>query len=83
MVIDSHIHCGKEYPFETISPLLKKAGIGGACLFAPVEEIYDRLDYNFQDNPEWQEKRKRANHYILSLAQNDKQHSAERLLNPV
>lgn len=69
MIIDSHIHCGKSHPFETISPLLKRAGIEAACLFAPVEEIYDRSDYNFQDTPEWQRKRKEANHYLLSLAQ--------------
>jgi hypothetical protein len=69
MIIDSHIHCGKGLPYERISMLLRKAGIEGACLFAPVEEIYDRSDPNFQDTPEWQRKRKEANRYLLKLSQ--------------
>lgn len=68
MIIDSHMHCGKELPFEIIDPLLKKAGIQGACLFAPVEDIYDRYDYNFIDTPYWQHKRKEANRYLLNLS---------------
>jgi len=68
MIIDSHIHCGKNHPFIPISLLLRSAGIESACLFAPVEEIYDRFDYNFQDSSEWQRKRKEANHYLLNLA---------------
>ncbi len=68
MIIDSHMHCGRELPFETIAPLLKKAGIQGACLFAPVEDIYDRYDFNFTDTPYWQRKRKEANRYLLNLS---------------
>jgi len=68
-IIDSHIHCGKGHPYETIAPLLGTAGIEGACVFAPVGEIYDRFDPNFQDTSEWQSKRKAANHYLFNLAQ--------------
>ena len=67
MIIDSHMHCGEELPFEVIAPLLKRAGIQGACLFAPVEDIYDRYDYNFTDSPYWRHKRKNANRYLLNL----------------
>lgn len=71
MIIDSHIHCGKDLPFRVISPLLKNAGIDGACLFAPVEDIYDRYDPFFTDTPEWKLHRKEANRYLLKLSQNE------------
>lgn len=69
MIIDSHIHCGKGLPYELISSLLNKAGIDGACLFPPVEEIYDRYDPFFQDSSIWQIRRKEANRYLLNLGQ--------------
>ncbi len=68
MIIDSHIHCGKGLTYETIIPFLKKADIEGACLFAPVEEVYDRYDLDFQDTQEWQLRRKEANQYLLEIA---------------
>jgi len=70
-IIDSHIHCGvqnADLPFEVISPLLRDAGITGACLFAPVEDIYDRYNPHFQDNQQWRQKRHAANRYLLDLA---------------
>ena len=70
-IIDSHMHCGVQnvnLPFEVISPLLEEAGITGSCLYAPVEDIYDRYNPNFQDNLEWRETRHRANRYLLDLA---------------
>ena len=70
-IIDSHIHCGiqnVDLPFEVISPLLRDAGIDGACLYAPVEDIYDRYNPNFQDNREWIQSRRAANRYLLDLA---------------
>jgi hypothetical protein len=70
-VIDSHIHCGiqnVDLPFELIQPLLQEAAIAGACLFAPVEDIYDRYDYDFQDNQKWRQTRHAANRYVLDLA---------------
>lgn len=69
MIIDSHIHCGKDLPYEIIAPLLMNAGIDGACLFAPVEDIYDRYDPYFTDTPKWQMYRKEANRYLLKLGQ--------------
>ncbi|MFH1704121.1 MAG: metal-dependent hydrolase, partial [Nitrospirota bacterium] len=68
MIIDSHIHCGKGLTYETIIPFLKKADIEGACLFAPVEEVYDRYDLDFKDTQEWQLRRKEANQYLLEIA---------------
>jgi len=70
-IIDSHIHCGVQnvcQPFEMIQPLLEKAGIAGACLFAPVEDIYDRYDPAFDDTPNWEKCRHRAHDYLLDLA---------------
>lgn len=70
-IIDSHIHCGiqnVDLPFEVISPLLQDAGITGACLYAPVEDIYDRYNPNFQDNEQWIQTRHAANRYLLELA---------------
>jgi hypothetical protein len=70
-IIDSHIHCGiqnVDLPFEVISPLLQDAGIDGACLYAPVEDIYDRYNFNFRDNEEWIQTRRAANRYLLDLA---------------
>jgi hypothetical protein len=70
-IIDSHMHCGiqnSNLPFEVISPLLENAGITGACLFAPVEDIYDRYNFHFQDNEEWIQTRRAANYYLLDLA---------------
>ena len=70
-IIDSHIHCGiqnSDLPYERILPLLREAGISGACLFAPVEDIYDRYNCNFQDNDKWRHTRHAANRYVLDLA---------------
>ena len=71
-IIDSHIHCGVQHadlPFEHIAPLLRQAGITDACLFAPVEDIYDRDDYHFQDDNRWRQTRRAANRYLLNLAE--------------
>ncbi len=70
-IIDSHIHCGVQHvnqPYEDIAPLLVRAGITGACLFAPVEDIYNRDDFHFQDNDHWRRARRSANRYLLDLA---------------
>jgi uncharacterized protein len=69
-VIDSHIHCGVQHSnlgFEIIKPRLTEGGIDAACLFAPVEDIYDRNNFNFKDTKSWQETRSRANSYIKDL----------------
>ncbi|MBN2533188.1 MAG: amidohydrolase family protein [Spirochaetales bacterium] len=69
--IDSHIHCGIQnvaLEYEIIRPLLEAADIDAACMFAPVEDIYDRDDPDFVDTPAWQECRSRANNYLKGLA---------------
>lgn len=71
LVIDSHIHCGVQnvtQPFEEIAARLAAAGIAGACLFAPVEDIYDRTDPRFADDPAWRRCRTRAHDYLLDVA---------------
>ncbi len=74
-IIDSHMHCGIQnvnLPFEIIKKHLDTAGIEGACLFAPVEDIYDRYNYDFEDNSAWATCRQRANRYLLDI-QNTKE----------
>ena len=78
-LIDAHVHCGKEcrtdprngqpqpQAFEDYLSWAASGGITGAVMFSPVPEVYDRLDPNFEDNPEWQSRRKRSNEYVLSL----------------
>lgn len=71
-IVDSHIHCGVQHshlPYEDIAPLLTQAGITDACLFAPVEDVYDRDDFHFQDNGHWRQTRRAANRYLLDLAE--------------
>ncbi|MDI6853676.1 MAG: amidohydrolase family protein [Deltaproteobacteria bacterium] len=70
IVIDSHIHCGVQnvsWGWEGIRPLLEEAGIRGAGLIPPVEDIYDRYDYNFTDTPAWQACRRAAHRYLREL----------------
>jgi hypothetical protein len=72
MVIDSHIHCGiqnETLPIDVIDKYLDAGGIQCACLFAPVEDIYDRYNYNFEDNTVWVTCRQRANSYVLDIQQ--------------
>lgn len=71
-IIDSHMHCGVQnvnLPLEAIQARLREGGIDGACLFAPVEDIYDRYDDHFQDNQAWIDCRQAANRYLLALQQ--------------
>ncbi len=69
-IIDSHLHAGVQnvaWGWENIRPLLLAAGIRGAGAIAPVEDIYDRHNYHFQDNPAWQACRRRAHQYLLDI----------------
>jgi hypothetical protein len=69
--VDSHIHCGIQnvsLDYETICPLLLNACIDAACVFPPVEDIYDRYDPGFIDTRAWQECRSKANRYLKDLS---------------
>ena len=69
--IDSHIHCGIQnvnQSIEIILPLLKQAEIDNACMLAPVEDIYNRYNYDFIDNKKWQNCRSKANLYLKELS---------------
>jgi uncharacterized protein len=70
-IIDSHIHCGVQHvdlPYEEIEVVLRRDGVTAACMFAPVEDIYDRDNPDFEDNNDWRRTRRAANHYLLQLA---------------
>jgi predicted TIM-barrel fold metal-dependent hydrolase len=72
-IIDSHIHCGiqnSRLPLEIVKRYLEEGDIQGACLYAPVEDIYDRTDYHFKDTPAWMACRRHANEYLLDIQQN-------------
>lgn len=69
-VIDAHLHCGCQnvhWPWERVRAVLAAAGIRGAGLIPPVEDIYDRYDPGFTDTPAWQATRRRAHRYLLGL----------------
>jgi len=69
-IIDSHIHCGiqnVDQPLETIRAYLDRGGIDGACLYAPVEDIYDRYSFHFEDTTAWMACRQMANDYLLDI----------------
>lgn len=78
-IIDAHMHCGVQtvdQPLELIEARLAEAGVDGACLFAPVEDIYDRYDFHFVDTAEWQACRQRANDYLLDAQTADHRFNA-------
>ncbi|PKN33867.1 MAG: metal-dependent hydrolase [Deltaproteobacteria bacterium HGW-Deltaproteobacteria-19] len=69
-IIDSHMHCGirnVNQPYGLIRSELDDGAIAGACLFAPVEDVYDRYDYHFEDSQAWVDCRQRANRYLLDV----------------
>jgi hypothetical protein len=70
-IIDCHLHSGVQnvsWGWEEVRPLLLEAGVSGAGVIPPVEDVYDRYDPRFQDSPEWQACRGRAHQYLLALA---------------
>ncbi len=71
-VIDAHMHFGitHGYSYEKYLFQARDTNIGGMVVFPPVPEIYDRDDPNFQDNDEWQERRRDANQFVLDLKEN-------------
>ena len=71
-VLDAHAHCGRQFrqPPQDIADYLAcvgDSGIAGAVFFPPVVEVYNRHDPGFEDGPEWQKRRERANQRLLEL----------------
>jgi uncharacterized protein len=71
-IIDAHAHCGIQdrfasQAFEDYLNAVSRTDIQGAVFFAPVIEIYDRFDPDFEDDIKWQQRRKNANDYLLGL----------------
>ena len=73
-IIDAHMHCGiqnVDQPLNMIKGYLDQGGIEGACLYAPVEDIYDRYNYHFQDSSSWVDCRQRSNRYLLDIQESE------------
>ncbi len=73
-IIDAHAHCGVQdqsfaQSFQDYRAAVQNSPIQGVVMFPPVMEIYNRFDPFFQDTPEWQEKRSRANEYVAGLGE--------------
>ncbi|MGD2269482.1 MAG: amidohydrolase family protein [Desulfobacterales bacterium] len=71
-IIDAHAHCGVQdrsfdQSFEDYLFRVRGSEIDAVVMFPPVMEIYDRYAPHFKDNAEWQQRRKRANDYLLML----------------
>jgi hypothetical protein len=71
-IVDAHAHCGIQdtqppQAIEDYCAEVKGSDILGVVVFPPVMEIYDRYDPDFEDGPEWQRRRQRANDYLLTL----------------
>jgi len=78
-IIDSHMHCGiqnVDQPFEMIRAYLDRGGIDGACLYAPVEDIYDRYSFHFEDTAAWMACRQMANDYLLDIQERNNDYFA-------
>ena len=64
-IVDSHARCGIQdtFPPHSFGDYRNAEGsdIGGVVFFAPVMEIYDRYDPDFEDDPYWLERRRSAN----------------------
>jgi hypothetical protein len=71
-IIDAHAHCGVMdqsflQSYEDYARRIVGTPIRGVAFFSPVLEIYDRYDFGFSDGPDWQERRRQSNAYLLSL----------------
>ena len=71
-IIDAHAHCGRldVFPPQDLHDYISHiggSGIGGAVMFSPVIEIYDRYDPHFRDTGEWRRTRAESNGYLLSV----------------
>ena len=78
IIIDAHAHCGIQddsfdQSFESYHSYVQDTGIKCVVAFPPVAEIYDRYDYDFQDNDDWVNRRTQANQYLLNVGNKDLQ----------
>ncbi|MGD2096881.1 MAG: hypothetical protein PVG35_04825 [Desulfobacterales bacterium] len=69
-VIDAHAHSGvldrsMAQSFEDYRQQLGPTDIGGAALFSPFLEIFDRCDFHFTDSVARQDRRRPGNTYLL------------------
>ncbi len=76
VIIDAHVHCGIQdnFPLQSYDAYRTVVGgsqIGGAVMFPPVMEIYDRYDPHFTDSESWIHRRKAANEYLLNIGTSD------------
>jgi hypothetical protein len=76
MTIDAHAHCGIQdqsmpQSFEYYRSQIQGSGIEAVVMFSPVLEIYDRYRPNFEDNANWQQRRKISNEYLLTIGSSD------------
>jgi hypothetical protein len=57
--------------YEDYCSQFHDSGIEAVVMFSPVMEIYDRYSPNFEDNDEWQQRRKISNEYLLKIGNSD------------
>jgi hypothetical protein len=72
MIIDAHAHCGiqdRSMPqsFADYCHQIQGSDIEAVVMFSPVMEVYDRYRPNFEDDAEWQQRRKKSNEYLLTV----------------
>ena len=75
-IIDAHAHCGiqdRSMPqtFADYCSQIQGSDIEAVMMFSPVMEIYDRYQPKFEDNAEWQQRRKISNEYLLTLGNSE------------
>jgi predicted TIM-barrel fold metal-dependent hydrolase len=75
-IIDAHTHCGIQdqsmlQSFDAYRLQIQGSGIEAVVMFSPVMEIYDRYRPNFEDNADWQQKRKTSNEHLLTVGSSD------------
>ena len=75
-IIDAHVHCGIQdqsmpQTFADYCSQIQGSDIEAVVMFSPVMEIYDRYRPNFKDNPDWQQRRKKSNEYLLTIGNSD------------
>ncbi|MFC1815199.1 amidohydrolase family protein [Thermodesulfobacteriota bacterium] len=73
---DAHVHCGIQdmptlWTFNNYLRHINDSPIRGAAMFPFPSQIYDRWNPDFTDTPAWQQQRRRANAYLLTVGIKD------------